>query len=239
MRTEFKGKVVIAIFATLLITGCTPQPEAFPVKTPEELRQLTEVTNRVVLLSRSIELDSATRDAAMRQAIAAVGAAGPQYRRHGDALVSKTNVEAIGCARAQAVEIMDLEILLARRDEAAQRHDEVSARRRRSMMRSMAMDAGRCAAQNTEQLIDAEARREALKHGAVLISETYAIAAILSAANDLPLAPVLKDQIRAYETVVAKLGPKHDVQVVTDALPKLKATLAILEESRSRRVKPE
>ena len=101
------------------------------------------------------------------------------------------------------------------------------------------MDAGRCAAQNTEQLIDAEARREALKHGAVLISETYAIAAILSAANDLPLAPVLKDQIRAYETVVAKLGPKHDVQVVTDALPKLKATLAILEESRSRRVKPE
>ncbi|HEY0680744.1 MAG TPA: hypothetical protein VGD45_00290 [Steroidobacter sp.] len=239
MRTEFKGKVVIAILATAFFGGCTPQPEAFSVKTPEELKQLIEVTNRVVLLARSIEQDSFAAEAAMRDAIAAVGVAGPQYRRHGDAITGKTNVDAIACARAQAVEIMDLEILIARREEASQRQDEASSRRRRSMMRSMAMDAGRCAALNTEQLIDRETRREALKHGAVLISEAYAIAAILSAANDLPLEPVLSDQIRAYESLVAKLGPKHDVQVVTDALPKLKATLAILEESRSRRLRPE
>lgn len=78
-----------------------------------------------------------------------------------------------------------------------------------------------------------EKRREALKHGAVVISEMYAIAVILRAVADLKIAPLLADQVDDYEAVVKKLGPKHDVKVVTDALPKLKATLAMLEQPKA------
>lgn len=241
MRTGLMRGFAVAIFATLVVAGCGPQPEAFPAKTPEELEQLTDVTDRVVLLMRNIAEGTgrtAERDALMRQAIQAVTKASPQYQRHSDAIITMENSNSRACIGALSIEIMDLETMLARYDEAVQRQDEIIASRRKSMLQLLAMDAGRCAVLSTIQLIEQEKRREALKHGAVVISEMYAIAFIIRAATELKVAPLLKDQIRAYETLVAKLGPKHEVQLVTDALPKLKETLAMLDK-RSLDVRPE
>lgn len=75
-----------------------------------------------------------------------------------------------------------------------------------------------------------EKRPRPLEHGAVLISKIYAIAATTRAASGLSLGALLQDQIRTYETVVARVGPEHDVPVVTDALPKLRAAVAMLDQ---------
>jgi hypothetical protein len=223
-----------AVLATMVVAGCGPRPEAFPAKTPEELKQLTDVTDKVVLLMRNVAEGtgrSAERDALMRQAIQAVSTASEQYRRHSAAIVTMENSDSRACIGAQSIGILDFETILGRYDEAVQRQDEVMASRRESMLQMLALDAGRCAVQSTMQLIEQEKRREALKHGAVMISEIYAIAFIVRAPTALKAGPFLKDQIRAYETLVAKLGPKHEVQLVTDALPKLKATLAMFDKN--------
>lgn len=225
MRTAFL-RGLAAILATLAFVGCGPQPKAYTAKTPEELQQLTEVTDRVLLLAQSAEPGAALRDA-----IAALNAADRQYRQHGEAIVTRDNADAIACIHSRAMEILDLEMIVARRDEAARRQDEAAAKRRNAMLIHEAMDVFQCVIVSTDLLIDREQRPEALKHGAVLISEIYAVAAILRAAAGLPPATLLKDQIRTYEKIAAKLGPKHEVQVITDALPKLKAALASVEES--------
>jgi hypothetical protein len=240
MRTEFKRALVTAILATVFVGGCARQPEAFSATTPGDLKQLTEVTDRVLLLARSLEesAEPSSRREAIRQAIAAVAAAESQYQRHGDAISNRTNAETLGCIRAHAMNILDLEIIIARLDEAAQRQDEAKVTGRKTLLQKMAMDASHCAAQSTQLLVMSEKRRDALEHGSILISKIYAIAATNRAASGLSLGPLLESQIRTYETVVAKLGPKHDVPVVTDALPKLRETVAMLETSGSGRVEP-
>lgn len=241
MRTELKRALVTAILATVILAGCGPRPETFPAETPQELKQLTEVTDRIAALARSLEEgaeSSSTRDA-IRQSIAAVAAARPVYKRHSDAILDLTNAAVLACIDSHSIELMDLETLLARFDEAVQRQDEVKAQGRKSLLQMMAMNASGCAAQSSVLLIDGKKRREALEHGALLISEIYAISATMRAASGLSLGVLLKDQIRIYEGIVAKLGPKHAVPVLTDALPKLRAAVAMLEKSGSGVVKPE
>lgn len=232
MRTEFKRALVTAILATAFVAGCARQPEA-PATTPEDLKQLTEVTDSVLLLARSFEegAEPSSRRDAIRQAIAAVAAADPQYRRHSDAILNITNAETLGCIHANAMNILDLETLIARLEEAEQRQDQDKVTGRKSLLQKLAMDASHCAAQGTQLLIVNEKRRAALEHGSALISEIFTIAATARAASGLSLGPLLESQIRTYESVVAKVGPKHDVPLVTDALPKLREAVAMLEKS--------
>jgi hypothetical protein len=218
-------RALATLLTTLMVAGCGPQTKPFPAKTPEQLKQLTEVTDRVLLL-----VGSAERGPAMRQAIEALGAAREQYQQHSDAIVNQTNAEAISCIGSQAIEIMDFETSLAKLEEAAQRQDEIMTKRRTTLLRLLTGDAVQCAILSTIHLAEHEKRPEALKHGAVLISQIYAIAAIYHAATDRRPGWVLKDQIRAYEIILTKLGPRHEAPVVTDALPKLKAALASLAE---------
>jgi hypothetical protein len=213
-----------AILTTLTLIGCTPQPKPFPAKSPEEIKQLTDVTDAVVELVRSPE-----RDEALRQALAALSAANGQYRQHKDAILSETNSELMGCISSHAIGVLDLEGMLAKRDEAASRQDEAKLEGHNGMLWLLAAEMGECTARSSLSLIDPEQRPEALKHAAVVISEIYSAVVIFRAAAGLKVAPLLKDQVRDYETVVTRLGPDHGLQVVTDALPKLKATLATLE----------
>lgn len=233
MRTEFIRALAIAILFTV-VGGCTPQPTAFPTETPERLKRLTDVTDRVVQHARSVAEGAAPseRRAAMRDAIAAVIAANQQYEEHSKAILNLQNAEALACIRAHYMDILDFETMLARRDEALQRNDEVRATRYMVFLRQMAMEAGRCAIQSTYHLVTLEKRREARNHGAILISKIYAIATVLRAATDLQVAHVLNEQVRTYERLVATLGPKHDAKFVSDALPKLRATVAILEKTQ-------
>lgn len=46
-----------AILTLMTLIGCSPQPDPFPAKTPEEIKQLTDVTDGVVELIRSSERD--------------------------------------------------------------------------------------------------------------------------------------------------------------------------------------
>lgn len=238
MRTQFKRALATAILAIVFVGGCARQPEAFSATTPEDLKQLTEVTDRVLLLARSLEEggEPSSRRDAIRQAIMAVAAAEPQYQRHSDAIRTRTNAETLGCIHAHAINVLDLETILARLDEAAQRQDETKVMGRKTLLQKMAMDASHCAAQSTQLLVVSEQRRAALEHGSVLVARIYAIAATTRVAGGLSLGPLLKSQIRTYETLVAKLGPKHDVPVVMDALPKLRAAVAMLETSGDKAV---
>jgi hypothetical protein len=208
----------------MTIVGCGPRVEPFPAKTPEQIKQLTDVTDGAVAVIRSPESEEA-----LRQALAALSAASEQYRQHKEAILTEKNAEMIGCINSHAIEILDLPTMLEKRDQAASQGDETKAKRRNAMLWSHAGDVGGCAATSTMLLIDQEQRPEALKHGAVVIAEIYSTLTIFRAAVGLKVAPVLKDQIRTYESIVTKLGPEQPVQVVTDALPKLRATLATLE----------
>lgn len=238
MRMEFKRALVTTILAITFVGGCARQPEVPSATTPEELKQLTEVTDRVLLLAHSLEegAEPSSRRDAIRQIIAAVAAADSQYERHSDAIRNRANAETLGCIRAHAMNILDLEILIARLDEAAQRQDEAKVTGRKALLQKMAMDASHCAAQSTQLLVVNEKRRDALEHSSVLISRIYAIAATARVASGLSLGALLESQIRTYETIVAKLGPKHDAPVVTDALPKLRETVAMLETSGDKTV---
>lgn len=103
---------------------------------------------------------------------------------------------------------MDLDKVVAKRDEAASRQDEPMTKRRDAMLKLMAMEASGCAAMSSMMLMHYEKRREALNHGAVVVSQMYAIAVILRAAADLKIAPLLADQVDDYEAIAEKLGPK-------------------------------
>jgi hypothetical protein len=209
-----------AILTTLMVVGCGPQPEPFPAQTPAEIKQLTAVTDAVVLL-----IGSSERGQALPQAIAALSAARETYQLHGDAIRSMTNTDALACIRSHANEITELETMLARRDEAAARQDEKMVKRRTTFLRRLASDMGGCAALSLELLINAEKRPAALQHGAIVISEIYATAVITRAAAGAKVELLLTDQIRAYETVLARLGPEQKAPFIDDALPKLKAAL--------------
>lgn len=223
MQTAFM-RGLAAILTMMTLVGCTPQPEPFPAKTPEEIKQLTDVTDGVVAVIRSSE-----RTEALRQALTALSAAREQYRQHKDAIRTLENAEQLACISSHATDIQDLETMLRKLEEATRRQDDVMVERRNAMLWLLAANMGECAATSSIFLVENEKRPEALKHGAVVISEIYSTVVTFRAAVGLKVAPVLKDQIRAYETVVTELGPDHGVQLVTDALPKLKATLATLE----------
>ena len=235
MRTNFRQVLITALLAMMFVGGCARQPGAFSAKSPEELKQLTEVTDRVVILARSLEegAEPSGRRDAIRQAIQAVVAAETQYQRHSDAIADRTNSETLGCIDAHAITILELEAVIARLDAATQEQDDAKA-----TLQEMAMDTSDCAALSARLLVASEKRREALKHGSVLISKIYAIAATTKVASGLSLGPLLENQIRTYEVIVAKLGAGHDAPVVTDALPKLRATVAMLDKSGSGRVMP-
>lgn len=223
MRTEVMRGLAL-IVTTLIVAGCGPQPEPFPAATAEELKQLTDVTDRVLLLPHSSE-----PDAALGAALAALAAADRQYQQHMDAIRNRANVDAIACIHGKALQVTELQMALVKRDEAARRPDEALAKHYATLLMTLASDSGQCAALSVSKLVDQEERPEALQHSAVLISEIFAIWAVHMTAMDLQLAPLLKEQIRVYEHLVAKLGPKHEAPVVTDALPKLRAALASLE----------
>jgi hypothetical protein len=223
MRTAFM-QALIAIVTTVMIASCSRQIEPFPAKTPEQTKQLTDVTDSVLALVRNPD-----SDAALRQALAALDAASEQYRQHKDAIGNQTNAEMIGCIHSNASLILDLETMLAKRDEAARQQDVVMVNRRDDALWSFVQNIGSCAATSPLFIIDAEHRPEALEHGAVVMSESYSTAVIARAAAGLKVAPLLRDQIRTYETIVTRLGPEQEVPVATDALPKLRATLATLE----------
>lgn len=239
MRTAVKPTLLTAIVATIMVAGCAPQPKAVPAATPEELKQITEVTNRVVSLANSLKegSESATRDA-IRQSIVAVTAARPRYRQHAEAILTIKNAEVLACIDSHSIEFMDLETVLARFDEAVQTQNDVKATGRKNLLQIMAMRASACAAQGSVMLIAGEKRPEVLEHAAVLISEIYAIAVTMRPASGLSMGPLLKDQIRLYEDIAAKLGPKHEIPVVTDALPKLRETVAMLDKNGLAIVKP-
>lgn len=231
MRTEIKRALVTALVATVFVGGCERVPEAFSTKTPEEIKQLTAVTDAVVSLARSVD-DSSKREA-IRQTVAAVAAADAQYQWHGDAIVNTTNAATLGCIDAHGITVLDLETLLARLDEAVQQQDEKKIAGRRGLLQELAMNATGCATQSTQFLIGLEKRPEALEHGAVLISGIFAIASSMRAAGGLSIGLLLEEQVRNYETVVARLGDERDVPIITDALPKLREAVAVLKEANS------
>lgn len=241
MRTVLGRALVSAIVATVVVAGCARQPEAFSAKTPEELQQLSDVTEGVISLARSFEegADPSVRRDSIRRTIAAVAAAGPQYEWHSDRILTRTNAETLGCIHGHAANVQDLEVLLARHDEAVRRQDEAKATKRKAMLQKMAMDVTGCAIQSSQFLINLEKRRQPLEHGAVLISEIYAVAATARAASGLSIGPLLEDQIRTYETILSRVGPNHEVPIVADALPKLREAAAMLEQNRSANVEPE
>ncbi len=227
MQTEMMRALVVAILAMVAFGGCTPQSEVFTPRTPER-KQLTEVTDAVVHLVRVASTGGASsseKKSALRRAVAAVAAAEPQFRQHSDAVVNLDNAEALGCIRAQSIEIMDLEILLARLDEAREQEDGGAVKRREAMLVRRAMDATQCAIVADRVLTLRKIRRDALEHGAVLISEIYAIAVIQRTAAGLSVDALLRDQIKMYESIVTRVGAYRDVPVVTEALPKLKMLL--------------
>lgn len=215
-----------AILTTLMVVGCGPQSQPFPAQTPEEIKRLSAVTDGVVLLIRS-----SNRDEALPQAVAALSAASDIYRQHKDAIRSTTNTEVLACIRSHASEILDLETMLARRDEAAGRQDEQLVQRRTALLWSLASDMGGCAALSMELLINSEKRPAALQHGAIVISEIYSTAVITRAALGLKVEPLLADQIRAYERILEILGQEQKAPFINDALPKLKAALAHTKSS--------
>lgn len=223
MQTAFV-RGLAALLATLTLIGCAPQPKPFPAKTPEEIKQLTDVTDRAIAVIRN------PKDrAAVRQAVAALDAASAQYEQHFDAIRTRENAEVLACIRSHTYNVLDLDILLSRRDEAERLQDGEKMKRWDAMLWLLAQDVGTCATTSSLFLIKDEQRPEALKHGAVLVSEIYSTLEIFRAASGLHVAAFLRDQIRTYETLVKKLGPGQQVPGVTDALPKLQATLAALE----------
>ena len=224
MRRLLRG--LGAILTALLVVGCGPRSQPFPVQSPEEIEQLTAVTDGVVAL-----IGSSKRDEALPQALAALSAAREIYRLHADAIRSRTNTDVLTCIRTHSIGILDLETLLARRDEAARQQDEDTVKRRNADLWMLASDMGGCAAMSMEFLINAEKRPAALQHGAILISEIYSTAVIIRAALGLKVEPLLADQIRAYERVLATLGPEQKAPFINDALPKLKAALAQTKSS--------
>lgn len=233
MRTELVQGFA-ALVAMIALSGCGPQLPAYSTKPPERLKQLTDVTDAVVRLA-SIEgaVEAAERRSAIRQTVAALRAAYDQYRGHGDALSGRGASNALACASALAIEVMDLETRLSRIEEVKAQGDE-AAKRHKALLMMMSHDASRCAALGVELMVHQESRRDALQHAAIVISETYAIAAAFRAADELPLELLLKDQIAAYERIAEKLGPKHRSQVIADGLPKLKEALADLRGPKIR-----
>lgn len=228
MGTAKMRTLVVAILATVVLGGCTRQSEVFTPRTPEQRKQLTEVTDAVVHLVRGEaagEALSFEKRPALRQAVAALAAAKPQFRQHSAAIVNRDNAEALGCISAESIEIMDLEVLLARLDEAQERGDGVAVQRREATLMRRAMDATQCAIVAGRQLTLRKTRRDALEHGAVVISEVYAMAVIQRAAAGLSVDALLEDQVKIYESIVTTLGAHREVPVVTEALPKLRELL--------------
>jgi hypothetical protein len=225
MPTAFVRGLAVSL-VTLTLIGCGPQPKPFPAKTPEQIKQLTDVTDSAIAVIRN-----PGDKEALQRAIAALTAASGQYRQHKDAVLTEATAEVLGCIDAHEIEILDIQTLIEKRDEAARLHDDLAVKRRTAVLWSLAWNIDGCTARSSIVLIDEEHRPEALKHGAIAVSEIYANVEIVRAALGLKVAPLLKDQIRAYETVLARLGPKHPMPFVSDALPKLKATLAALESS--------
>jgi hypothetical protein len=219
MRRFLRG--LAAILTTLMVVGCGPQSQPFPTQTPEEIKQLTAVTDAVVHL-----VGNSNPDEALPQAVAALTAASKIYRVHKEAILTTTNSDVLACISAHTNEILDLETMLARRDEAAGRQDEEMVKRRTMLLWSLAWDMDGCAAMSIELLINMEKRPAALQHGAIAISEIYSTAMITRAAIGLKVEPLLADQIRAYERVLQGLGPEQKAPFINDALPKLKAALA-------------
>lgn len=215
-----------AILTALLVVGCGPQSQPFPTQTPEEIKQLTAVTDGVVALIRS-----SNRREALRPALDALSAADGIFRQHREAIRNTTNTDplvtdALVCIRTHAGMILDLETLLARLDEAVRQQDQDGIKHQTASMWLLASDIGGCAARSGLVLIDSEKRPAALQHGAIVISEIFSAAIIFRAAAGLTVEPLLADQIRAYETVLERLGPEHKAPFIDDALPKLKAALA-------------
>jgi hypothetical protein len=225
MPTVFVRALAFSLM-TLTVSGCGPQPKPFPAKTPEQIKQLTDVTDGTVAVIRNPE-----DKAALQRALAALTAAREQYRQHKDAVLTEANAEVFGCLDAHEIEILDIPTMIEKRDEAASQHDDLAVKRREAVLWSLTSNIGGCAAKASIVLIDMEQRPEALQHGAIVVSEGYATLEIVRAALGLKVALPLQDHIRAYETVLERLGPKHPMPFVTDALPKLKATLAALEAS--------
>lgn len=238
MRTKFKQVVITTLLAMMFVGGCARQPGVHSAKSPEELKQLTEVTDSIVILARSLEdgAEPSGRRDAIRQAVQAVVAAEPQYQRHSDVIADRTNHEALGCIDAHTVTLMELEAVIARLDAVTQGQDDASATDAKALLQELAMDTSQCAALNARLLVESQERAEALEHGSVLISKIYAIAATTRVASGLSLGPLLESQIRTYEVIAAKLGRRHDAPVVTDALPKLRATVAMLDKREADRV---
>ncbi|HWK51989.1 MAG TPA: hypothetical protein VNR40_18975 [Steroidobacter sp.] len=228
MGTEAMRALVVAVLATVVLGGCTRQSEVFTPRTPEQRRQLAEVTDAVVHLVRGAsasEASSFEQRPALRRGVVALAAANPQFRQHSAAIANRYNAEALGCISAESVEIMDLEVLLTRLDEAQERGDGVAVQRREATLMRRAMDATQCAIVAGRQLTLRKTRRDALEHGAVVISEVYAMAVLQRAAAGLSVDALLEDQIRIYESIVTTLGAHREVPVVTEALPKLRALL--------------
>jgi hypothetical protein len=155
-----------------------------------------------------------------------LSAASEIYRQHKDAIRSTTNTDTLACINTQASVILDLETMLAKRDEAARQENEKMVKRRTAELWSLAWGMDGCAALSMEYLINSEKRPAALQHGAIVISEIYSTAVITRAALGLKVEPLLADQIRAYERVLERLGPEQKAPFINDALPKLKAALA-------------
>src|SRR5687767_10574931 len=164
MRRFLRG--LGAILTTLLVIGCGPQSQPFQAQTPEEIKRLTAVTDGVVLLIRS-----SNRDEALPHAIGALSAASEIYRQHKDAIRSTTNTDTLACISTQASVILDLETMLAKRDEAARQENEKIVKRRTAELWSLAWGMDGCAALSMEYLINSEKRPAALQHGAIVISE--------------------------------------------------------------------
>ena len=236
METKLMRALAAMVLAAVVAGGCTRQPEAVPAMTPQDLRQLVAVTDAVASLARTGSggpEGSSERNAAMRQVVAALAAADHQYENHSRAIAHRDNIEVLGCIDTQAMMILDVEMLMAKYQEAVRRQDEATAARHRTILIVLAQDANECAARSTALLVDVEKRPEALRHAAVLMSDIYAIAVVTRIAAGLQFEPLLDDQIEAYERIAAKLGPEHPPQIITHALPKLKAALSELNAPRS------
>lgn len=223
MHTAFVRSLVI-LLATLTLTACGPQPAPFAAKTPAEVKQLADVTNGAVAVIRN-----PTDHAVLQQALAALQAASGQYEQHMAAIGKLENSDVLVCIRTHMMNVLDLDTMIAKLEEAQRLKDGVKMERRQAVLWLLAQDVGSCAATSPLILIDREKNPETIKHGAVLVAEIFAMAEIMRAASGLTATALLEDQISSYETVLKKLGPGQEVPGVTDALPELKATLALVK----------
>jgi hypothetical protein len=131
-------------------------------------------------------------DAAVQQIMAAIEASEANILNHIDAIAS---AEVKACARAHAIELSDI--------------DNMST----SVRQLWAQEATRCAALATSYL-DAVVSRNSVDNLGHVIGEIYAIAIAARVKANLHngVDLLLRDQVRSYEVVVAKLAPSCSEQ---------------------------